>query len=717
MSATQQLSDRLDALRASAESILHSVTSAAGSPAGRYPGSTAGSPRGSATEAAAARCSPRSGGGRSVGALTASSANHAVQDSRPPRKLFPSPSNPEASRSAAAGGLSSPLQRLLQSAQMSREAATAAGSLELSQAAAAAPGAAAGSWPSYAGPQQSSQQLQSQQPLQQQLTGAVSKVDQLLAAMAERQRSSAGGSSSTTEPSHTARASVPSHQPQHTPQLQQQEMLQQLLLQQQQLINQLLPLIPKPDQPQSRGSISSSGGAVATVPAGSSAAVDTSTTGTAGNPVSKGSHGFQQHQLASLLQAAARVEELQSRRGSTSPRQEGSALVIPLLSEPQPSPRMRLAAQQLQQARSGGSGVGSEAGGDIASGPGAGEQQAAEVTSKQGTAARSSQAVQVQAEQGDTSGHVAREAGSSSSTSSRSSSSKSSGRSSIANHEIEQATGLVSRGSSSAGGAAGRNRSGRRRWNLPLPSGSPSASDAATAAVHASGPQQQRQSIGAHSSAHSSMHSDSLTVDAENGLVSGHAEPAAAGADSSSRHWSAAGSKSMPAVGTKPDPCLPDQQPGRFLSQGPSRSAHANGNLAQQLGLPQVVRFRGGASMGDGAEGAVGAQHGESRGGGSSSSRAVSSDGSSRGPDAAPGGAAPTSCGRAAAEAAGSEPSGRGQSEPGTPTAALPRVHTPGKPAAAVAAELSTPQLAHSAAAVMTVSEAWREETSGTQAR
>jgi hypothetical protein len=44
-------------------------------------------------------------------------------------------------------------------------------------------------------------------------------------------------------------------------------------------------------------------------------------------------------------------------------------------------------------------------------------------------------------------------------------------------------------------------------------------------------------------------------------------------------------------------------------------------------------------------------------------------------------------------------------------------VHTPGKPAAEVAADLSTPQLAHSAAAVMTVSEAWRDESSGANAR
>jgi hypothetical protein len=57
------------------------------------------------------------------------------------------------------------------------------------------------------------------------------------------------------------------------------------------------------------------------------------------------------------------------------------------------------------------------------------------------------------------------------------------------------------------------------------------------------------------------------------------------------------------------------------------------------------------------------------------------------------------------------------QLDPETPTAALPRVHTPGRAAAEVAAELTTPQLAHSAAAVMTVSEAWRDETSSTQSR
>lgn len=52
---------------------------------------------------------------------------------------------------------------------------------------------------------------------------------------------------------------------------------------------------------------------------------------------------------------------------------------------------------------------------------------------------------------------------------------------------------------------------------------------------------------------------------------------------------------------------------------------------------------------------------------------------------------------------------------PETPTAALPRVHTPGKPAAETAAELSTPQLANSMAAIMTVSEAWRDESSSNQ--
>lgn len=55
------------------------------------------------------------------------------------------------------------------------------------------------------------------------------------------------------------------------------------------------------------------------------------------------------------------------------------------------------------------------------------------------------------------------------------------------------------------------------------------------------------------------------------------------------------------------------------------------------------------------------------------------------------------------------------QQLPDTPNAVLPRVHTPGKPAAEVAAELSTPQLANSTAAIMTVSEAWRDESSSNQ--
>jgi hypothetical protein len=52
-----------------------------------------------------------------------------------------------------------------------------------------------------------------------------------------------------------------------------------------------------------------------------------------------------------------------------------------------------------------------------------------------------------------------------------------------------------------------------------------------------------------------------------------------------------------------------------------------------------------------------------------------------------------------------------------TPAAALPRVHTPGKAAAAVAAEMATPMIANSAAAVLQMSEAWREESSHAQNR
>jgi hypothetical protein len=52
-----------------------------------------------------------------------------------------------------------------------------------------------------------------------------------------------------------------------------------------------------------------------------------------------------------------------------------------------------------------------------------------------------------------------------------------------------------------------------------------------------------------------------------------------------------------------------------------------------------------------------------------------------------------------------------------TPAAALPRVHTPGKAAAAVAAEMATPMIANSASAVLQISEAWREESSHAQNR
>jgi hypothetical protein len=44
-------------------------------------------------------------------------------------------------------------------------------------------------------------------------------------------------------------------------------------------------------------------------------------------------------------------------------------------------------------------------------------------------------------------------------------------------------------------------------------------------------------------------------------------------------------------------------------------------------------------------------------------------------------------------------------------------VHTPGKAAAAVAAETATPMIANSAAAVLQMSAAWREESGNAQAR
>lgn len=54
---------------------------------------------------------------------------------------------------------------------------------------------------------------------------------------------------------------------------------------------------------------------------------------------------------------------------------------------------------------------------------------------------------------------------------------------------------------------------------------------------------------------------------------------------------------------------------------------------------------------------------------------------------------------------------------PQTPQAVLARVHTPGKSAAHIAAHTSTPLLAHSAAAVLNVSEAWRQESHSQHAR
>ncbi|KAF8058331.1 CBSX3 [Scenedesmus sp. PABB004] len=63
-------------------------------------------------------------------------------------------------------------------------------------------------------------------------------------------------------------------------------------------------------------------------------------------------------------------------------------------------------------------------------------------------------------------------------------------------------------------------------------------------------------------------------------------------------------------------------------------------------------------------------------------------------------------------------PGGAGQPpDECTPAAALPRVRTPGKAAAEAAADLATPLLANSAAAVLHVSEAWRDESTRTQAR
>jgi hypothetical protein len=52
-----------------------------------------------------------------------------------------------------------------------------------------------------------------------------------------------------------------------------------------------------------------------------------------------------------------------------------------------------------------------------------------------------------------------------------------------------------------------------------------------------------------------------------------------------------------------------------------------------------------------------------------------------------------------------------------TPPAALPRVRTPGKPAVTAAADITTPLLANSTAAVVQMTEAWRDESGSTQAR
>jgi hypothetical protein len=200
------------------------------------------------------------------------------------------------------------------------------------------------------------------------------------------------------------------------------------------------------------------------------------------------------------------------------------------------------------------------------------------------------------------------------------------------------------------------------------------------------------------------------------------------------RSWSAAGSRSLPAA---VETASPRHDPGRFASQH-VRSEHSS--IAQRLGLPEVVRFRGLNHSSSGDAGAVvpggqwpgsSSQHGS--GGATERSSRRSSDGVVV-PAAAPaaGEAGELAAAQGALHRQGSdsshessaagasnvtETSGEGSSEPATPTAALPRVHTPGKAAAEVAAQMTTPQLAHSAAAVMTVTEAWREESTGAQGR
>lgn len=535
---TQHLADRLHGLRASAESVLQTVTQAAGSPAAKQAGHTT-----AATTAAPARLS----GGASSCSFTAAGPQEggALQ-----RQLFLPAATSGTGRSSASGSTpASPLRRLLQSAQQARDA----------------------------------------QHMQQPPVPAV-----VLA--------------STCMGLDVAPGNEVQPQDTHAQQPQQQQALQQLLLQQQQLIQQLLPLIPGLSQQQSAG------GAAATC-AHSAEGVSRPERG---QPEKIQQEQEQLLQLAKLLQAASRAEEVQRGGHSASSRQGYSAVQLP-------GP-----AGSSDSARAGG--MRAQA---------AGEHGSVEADSSSG---------------GGGSDH--------------------------------SSSGRVHAGS-------GDHRNRRRRWQQ-----SSSAGVAGRSAPAHTGQSQQQE---------------------------GHPLEAAAEAAGAStgRGWTATGSKSLSAGAAgsaAPCPRFLSQQHVRLDTGGSSTSSSSL--LVHALGLPQVVRFRGLHSTDGGAASSEtapqeGDRHTSSSAshGGAAQNPAASdaADVQQAGTDAGMGSAVHQSAGDAGA--AGGAGSADCSEEPETPTAALPRVHTPGKPAAEVAADLSTPQLAHSASAVMTVSEAWREEASGANAR
>lgn len=782
-SDTQQLADRLNNLRASAESILQGASHTAKHDAAHHSALSTSCSRSRCPSLAAAPCRVSSAPG--IHPTTA-----AGQQEQPlPRQLFQSlPRSTIERRTGTNSKHGSPLQRLLQSQdrgqpclpQQPQYVAAGGSLLPRSQVNVSHTLGLAGSSNGHTAAgvrQQYDPQLQ--QPLQQQLSGALCKLEQLLASLPDKQPGSdlqqgAGSSSSSSSQllrqqnaaagasaaaGHELQQAVLLLQQQQTGQLQQQEALQQIVLQQQLLIQQLLPLINRPGSTQlAEGDF----GAVAAMPGSHASAMP-----------STGPSSLQQRAgvaAPSLPLPVPHVQDAAAAQGqaegsSSSPlRQHGSFAAAGM---PQVQLVLRPAAVRSSQAlvglglggvaesaaaavgntvdttwqdpgsaRAGFPRAGSISTGDMqdaVAAPGA-DLSVVQAESELSRQHRQQQPADVAHQGGGSAAAMEwaalmRGSDSSSTRDGFAAADQGLGRGAAAG----SCAGSSTIGSSDAGSAsiAGSTRP-RRRWHMqPSNSAGPGCDLAPQQALpEAAVVQLEQQQASDDSDGQQAASGESAAPITLSQLLA--AAAAVQATEARRRSWNAAGSRSLPAA---VETASPRHDPGRFASQH-VRSEPSS--IAQRLGLPEVARFRGlnRSSSGDAGGGEAGgqwpgssSQHGSD--GNEQSSSRCSSDGAAV-PAAAPAAghtgelaAAQEALPRqgsgsshgSGAEGAASVSSQDGSSEPETPTAALPRVHTPGKAAAEVVAQMTTPQLAHSAAAVMTVTEAWREESTGAQGR